>query len=56
MTDHERAALKIAAQWITTRFPERKGQTEVETTRGLYARWLASVMRREAAAEEAQQG
>lgn len=48
MTERERAALKIAAQWITTRFPERKGQTEVETTRGLYARWLATVMEKEA--------
>jgi hypothetical protein len=44
----KREALKFAARWITTRFPERKGQTDVETTRGLYARWLATVMEKEA--------
>lgn len=52
MTEREREALKLAAQWITTRFPERAGQPDADATRAMYARWLATVMRKEAEAEE----
>ncbi|WP_344759749.1 hypothetical protein [Luteimonas lutimaris] len=51
MTPTEREALRYAAHWIVTRFPERRDQTEVETTRGLYARWLATEMERAAEGE-----
>lgn len=56
MTGQEREALRIAATWVETHFPERAGQPDVDQTRAMYARWLATVMRREVAAEEAQQG